>query len=306
MRIGIVGLGVIAPYFLRAIGQVRTLRLTAVCDRDTAKLASYATADVVAATDYRELLDRGMVDALVVTVPNDLHFEIVSAALAAGIHVCCEKPLTIGSDEAERLCAISRRAGVTLFTAFHRRYNRHVLRLARDLPPQDQIASVICRYQENIGEHTGGESWYLDPARCGGGCLADNGPNAIDALRLLLGDLTIAGCTLSRVSGGAEFGACVSLRSAAGVPATVLLDWALPTGEVKDISIRLRDGSALAADMLDGFRGFKASLEHEYARVVTEFRRAVAGGREHGEDGAAVTALVEDAYALARTMDKGR
>jgi L-arabinose 1- dehydrogenase len=298
MRTGIVGLGAIAPYFLRAIEADPVARLAAVCDRDKGKLTSIGQ-DVLAATDYREMLHGGEIDALIVSLPNHAHFEVVSAALLAGIHVCCEKPLTTRASEADRLRLLSRETGTTLFTAFHRRYNRNIMRLARALPPPDQIAEVVCRYEENIREHTGGESWYLDPEQCGGGCLVDNGPNALDVLRTLLGDLTLLDSTIADVREGTEYEARLSLRSRDGVSAHVLLNWALPTGEVKDVTVRLRDGSLLTADMLAGFAGFKSSLDHEYAAIVADFRRAIATGNEHGDDGAAITALVEHAYGLA-------
>lgn len=301
MRVAVIGLGVIAPYFLRAIAADPDLTLTAVCDLDTAKLAGFG--DVVTFTDHHDLLASGLADAVVVTLPNDLHACVVADALRAGLHVCCEKPLTIGSAEAAGLTRLAEEVDRTLMTAFHRRYNHNLRELIDRLPERAQIQSVSACYHERIEEHTGPEQWHLDRERCGGGCVIDNGPNALDALQTLLGPLTLADATLGDVRGGVEFCARLELHTDDGVPVTVDLDWALQRGEVKDITVHLKDGSTLVADMLAGYPGFKSSLDHEYAGIMHEFGAAVAA-RPYRDAGPAVVALVEDAYRIGRSKER--
>jgi len=305
MKLGVVGLGAIAPYFLRAIEADPALTLAAVCDLDPAKLAQHAERGVRVFTDHGALLAAGAVDALVICLPNDVHAAVATAALSRGVAVCCEKPLTITTDDAAAVVDTARRGGAVLFTAFHRRYNRHLGRLTAELPADpSMIASVLVRYHENIVEHTGGEAWYLDPRRCGGGCLIDNGPNALDEARFLLGDLSVTDATIGDVRSGAEFCAEVELVSAHGVPVRVELDWALPTGEVKDVVVQLRDGRVLRADLLAGFDGFKASLEHEYRGILVDFVDAVTRGGGYRDAGPHVVGLVAAAYAIARAKER--
>ncbi|MCX5382369.1 Gfo/Idh/MocA family protein [Streptomyces sp. NBC_00083] len=303
MRIGIIGLGVISPYFLRAVDEDDQLELTAACDLDRAKL-DRLPAGVATFTDHRELIASGLVDGVVVTLPNDLHAPVVAAALTAGIHVACEKPLTVAAADARELAAIAERTGSTLFTAFHRRYNSHVLALAARLPDRTRIERVVGRYHERIEEHTGNDRWYLDRDRCGGGCVIDNGPNALDALRQVVGELTLTDATIGDVRGGVEFCAELELRTGDGIPVTVELDWALPTGEVKDITVHLKDGSTVHADMLAGYEGFKSSLDHEYRGIMADFRSAVAAGPARIDDGPVVVELVEQAYRTARSKER--
>src|SRR5437879_5594903 len=52
-------------------------------------------------TDYREMIEKGGLDALVVVTPDDLHYPIVMAALDAGLHVLCEKPLALTAAQAK-------------------------------------------------------------------------------------------------------------------------------------------------------------------------------------------------------------
>ncbi|WP_405583475.1 Gfo/Idh/MocA family protein [Streptomyces sp. NBC_01190] len=302
LRIGVIGLGVIAPFFLRAIEEDRHLRLTAGCDLDPVKLAGLPSG-VARFTDHRDLLASGLVDAVVVTLPNDLHASVVTDALDSGAHVCCEKPLTVHSADARALAAVAERTGRTLFTAFHRRYNSNVDRLAAELPDRSTIERVVGRYQERIEEHTGNDRWYLDAERCGGGCVIDNGPNALDALRHVLGELTLKDAVIGDVRGGVEFCAELWLTTDDGIPVTVELDWALPTGEVKDITLHLKDGTTVTADMLAGYDGFKSSLDHEYRGIMADFRAAVAAGPSRRDDGPVVVDLVDRAYRVARAKE---
>lgn len=303
MRIGVIGLGVIAPYFLRAIDACTDMCLTAVCDLKPDRLQEFPPT-VATFTDHRALLGSGLVDGVIITLPNDLHAQVIRDALRARVHVCCEKPLTLTSAEAADLSGLARSAGTTLFTAFHRRYNHHVRKLATRLPHHSHVADVTFRYMERIEEHTGGDRWYLDPSRCGGGCVVDNGPNVLDTLMYLFGDLALTNATLGDVRHGVEFCADLDLVTGTGIPIRAELDWALPTGEIKDITVRLKDGTSILADMLDGFPGFKSSLEHEYKSIVTDFQLVTEGRYEHHDSGPAVVELVEKAYSLGRSKEQ--
>jgi predicted dehydrogenase len=300
MKVGVIGLGAIAPYFLRALDADQELTLAAVCDLDESKMDDFT--EIARFTDYIELLDHSGVEAVVVTLPNDLHAPAVVAALDRGIHVCCEKPLAVSSADAMEMARRARAGGATLFTAFHRRYNTNLLDLLAQLPDRRDIAAVRARYHENIGEHTGGDAWYLDVSRCGGGCLIDNGPNALDSVRHLVGPLRVVDATIGDVRGGCEFVAEVRLETPDAIPVTVELDWALPTGEVKDVVVELRDGTTRSADMLAGYGEFKSSLAHEYVGILAEFRAAISDP-DWVDPGPEIVGVVEEAYRLARRKE---
>ncbi|OIK07782.1 Gfo/Idh/MocA family protein [Streptomyces monashensis] len=302
MKLGIIGLGAISPYFVEAVERSASFTLAAVCDTAEAKTEPFAGRGVPAFTRYQDLLDAGLCDAVVITLPNNLHAEVAEAALDAGLSVCCEKPLAVTTADAARMTEAAQRNDGVLFTAFHRRYNTNLVALQQQLPADPgQIEHVRVRYHENITEHMGGEHWYLNPDQCGGGCVIDNGPNALDEARFLLGDLTLTDASIGDIRSGAEFCAELDLNSADGVPVRVELDWALPTGEVKDVTVRLRNGETLHADMLASYEGFKASLSHEYDGILADFRRAVETGASYRDPGPDLVALVEEAYRIGRT-----
>ncbi len=300
LRIGVIGLGVISKFYLAALERMPSIHLGAVCDLREEVLRPYAGTEIATYRDHRDLLGTAEVDAVVVNVPNDRHGEVVRDAIRSGRSVCVEKPLTIETAEGTELARLAAEHGVSLFTAFHRRYNDNVLELLRRLPSGPPIESMTVRYLEKIEEHAGSDAWYLDPARCGGGCVADNGPNAFDLVRLFLGEVSVAESRVTRDEHGIDRLATVVLRTAAGVPATVELDWSYPDGELKDVAVRLADGTVDRADMLAGHSGFKSSLWHEYAGVLADFERTVRTRADGSSGGLAALRLVHAAYEIER------
>ncbi|MEU6820923.1 Gfo/Idh/MocA family oxidoreductase [Streptomyces atriruber] len=294
-RVGLIGLGVISKFYVAAFDRLPGLDLAAVCDLRPDALAPFQ--DVAKRySGHAELLADADVDAVVVNVPNDAHATVCRDALAAGVAVCVEKPLAIRVEDGRALASLAREKDVTLFTSFHRRYNSAVLRLLDEVSAADSpIRSLTVRYLERIEEHAGSDRWYLDAERCGGGCVADNGPNAFDVVRLFLGDVELAASDVVRDELGTDRQAAVDLRSTAGVTARVELDWAYG-GEVKDVAVELRDGTRLYADMLDGHAEFKGSLWHEYVGVLTDFDARLRGGQDASRDGLAALELVDAVY----------
>ena len=288
-RVAVVGLGTISAHYLAAIDADPDHRLGAVCDVRPEKLSGFSP-DVRVFRDHRELLEQVELDGVIVTAPNDVHAEVCRDALRRGIPVCVEKPLAVSVSEARELVELSARGGVPLLTSFHRRYNDNVLRLREAVAERGGAAAMRVRYLERIEEHIGGDTWYLDPARCGGGCVADNGPNAFDLVRLFLGDVGLTHA-LVKEERGTDRQAVVELESSTGVPAVVELDWSHP-GETKDVEVLLADGSRLRADLLAGHPGFKSSLWHEYRGVLDAFTATT--GTDTG--GLAVQELVGETY----------
>ncbi|WP_433259860.1 Gfo/Idh/MocA family protein [Actinosynnema sp. CS-041913] len=285
IRVGVVGLGMIAQYYLAAIDRLPDYELVAVCDVDRDVLAGHGVRDYL---HHRAMLADGGLDAVVVTAPNDAHAEIGRDVLDVGLPLCVEKPLaTTLADGAD----LAGRPGV-LFTAFHRRYNDNVLALRGELADAAPIESLTVRYLERIEDHIGRDRWYLDMDRSGGGCVADNGPNALDLADLFLGPLTFESAKIVRDTDGVDRQALLHVRGSA--PAAIELDWSFP-GEAKDVEARLSDGTVLRADMLAGHPEFKGSLWHEYVGVLRDFARAVRG-EPRTDGGLAALSLVDEIY----------
>ncbi len=117
----------IVPAFQAAVGN----ELIAVASRDSGRARSYAEEHAIPRwyEGYEALLQDGELDAVYIALPNALHGEWTRAALNAGKHVLCEKPLTPTSAEAAELFDLSSSRGLTLAEAFMYRHHPKTLRV---------------------------------------------------------------------------------------------------------------------------------------------------------------------------------
>ena len=288
---GVIGVGGVSRFYLEAIRASPSLSLAAVCDIDERRVAPFArSGEARAYGDAAQLVADEVVDAVVLDTPVASHVPLARAALGAGKHVCCEKPLALTRSDAQDLLDAAEEAGRTLFTAFHRRYNRHLP--TRESLAGRRLARVEARYYENIEEHSDHAGWYTSTAAEGGGCIVDNGPNAFDTVRHFFGEMSVGEVDVTRSPQGVDLQATVSGTVGDGAEAVIRLDWAF-AGECKDLRVEWCDGSETHVDFLAGFSEFKSSLVHEYAALLADFESCIRTGRRD-DAGLAATAWLED------------
>ncbi|MDR0285644.1 MAG: Gfo/Idh/MocA family oxidoreductase [Propionibacteriaceae bacterium] len=180
--------------------------LTAVCGRDGVRAAQAASQFGWASweTDWRALIARDDVDLIDICTPGDSHAEIAIAALAAGKHVLCEKPLANTVAEAEAMAEAAAEAakrGVYAMVGFT---NRRVpaIALARRMIEAGRLGAirqVRAAYQQDWLVDPGVPlAWRLQKDRAGSGALGDIGAHIVDLAQFLVGD------DLTAVSGTVE------------------------------------------------------------------------------------------------------
>ena len=109
VRIGIAGIGIIANDYLSLIenGQITGCEVTALSSRNVANMeqarASHGIEDAHLFTDYEEMLDSGLIDAVMICTPHALHPSMAIKAAERGIHVLIEKPIGVFTDEVREL-----------------------------------------------------------------------------------------------------------------------------------------------------------------------------------------------------------
>jgi predicted dehydrogenase len=170
--------------------------LAAVCGRDARRTAEAATrlGWQSSETDWHRLLERDDIDLVDICTPGDTHHEIAVAALRAGKHVLCEKPLANSVAEAEAMAdaaAESALAGVRSMVGFT--YRRvPAISLARRLVSEGRIGEVRhvrAQYlQDWISDAEAPLSWRLQKDRAGSGALGDIGAHIIDLTQFITGD----------------------------------------------------------------------------------------------------------------------
>lgn len=145
------------------------------------------------ATDWRAVIERDDIDVIDIVTPGDSHAEIAIAALRAGKHVLCEKPLATTLDEAAGMDAAAREAVATGTLAMVGFTYRRVpaATLARDLVASGRIGEirqVRANYlQDWLSDAESPMTWRLDKDRAGSGALGDIGAHAIDLAQFMTG-----------------------------------------------------------------------------------------------------------------------
>jgi len=181
----------------------RSPRMTAVVGRDGARVAEAAErlGWESSETDWRALLERDDIDLVDICTPGDTHAEIAIAALEAGKHVLCEKPLANSVAEAERMTEAAERAaaaGIRSMVGFT--YRRvPAVQLAQQLVAEGRIGSVhhvrVQYLQDWLVDPESPLTWRLDKEKAGSGALGDIGAHAVDLAQFITGE------AVTRVSG---------------------------------------------------------------------------------------------------------
>jgi predicted dehydrogenase len=205
---GVLGIGMVGYEFMgrahsqawRTVGRFFDLpftpRMAAICDRNPALVAAAADRLGWAAweTDWKRLVERDDVGLVDVCTPGSSHAEISIAALEAGKHVLCEKPLANTVDEARAMAAAAARAaaaGVRAMVGFNFRRVPAVA-LARELIAGGRLGAVRHVRAAYLGNHLVDPEfplvWRLRAEEAGSGALGDLGAHAVDLAQYLVGD----------------------------------------------------------------------------------------------------------------------
>lgn len=196
---GLIGTGFMGRAHAIALHEVASVfedvpapRCVAVADRDEAhaRAAAPSLGFERAVADWRRLLDDPDVDVVDICTPNHLHAEMAQAALAAGKHVYCEKPLAIDAAEAATLAAQAAASGKVHAVGLNYTANP-LIRVARDILRSGEIGEPVSfsgRYFEDyMASPDVPFSWRCERRLAGSGALGDLGSHLINMLHFLLG-----------------------------------------------------------------------------------------------------------------------
>jgi len=193
LRVGVVGAGIGVQYAeaFERVGGVHVAALCAASTRNVGPAAARLGVDAVY-TDYGEMLARGDLDIVAIATPNDLHRQMTLAALDAGAHVLCDKPLAMDASEAIEILRAAERRGARHIIPFWWRFLPAVAR-ARALLADGSFGEPHFAYARYLncgwGDPHGPMRWQFERARAGTGVLGNVGSHAICVLQWLAGDL---------------------------------------------------------------------------------------------------------------------
>ncbi|WP_342424204.1 Gfo/Idh/MocA family oxidoreductase [Paenibacillus sp. FSL E2-0178] len=184
-RVGVIGCGGIANgKHLPSLSRQDKVQVVAFCDiikeRADAAAEQYGGADAVVYTDYQELLKDASIDIVHVLTPNDAHADISIAALEAGKHVMCEKPMAKTAADAKRMAEAAKRTGKKLTIGYDNRFRQDSLYLKK-VCEAGELGHIYYAKAHAIRRRAV-PTWgvFLDEEKQGGGPLIDIGTHALD------------------------------------------------------------------------------------------------------------------------------
>ena len=253
VNVAVVGLGKMGVSHLAIANASRRLKVSAVCDSFTMlgqMVEKQCKIPYVA--DYAELISRPGLEAVVIATPTRFHDDMVRAALARGLHVFCEKPMTLSATVSEELAADALARGLVCQVGYHNRFVGTFAEVKR-LLSLGAIGTVRHVHAEAYGPvvlKPVAKTWRSQSSE-GGGCLYDYAAHPINLMNWYVGEPTqCGGAELARqYSVDVEDAVYANLRFPSGVTGQVTVNWSDET--VRKMSTQLSiwgDGGKIVAD----------------------------------------------------------
>jgi xylose dehydrogenase (NAD/NADP) len=221
LRFGILGTAHIARSFVQGVSPSRRVIVSAVASRDADKARAFAKDLGIARHfgSYEALLADPDIDAVYVPLPNSLHAEWSIAAVRAGKHVLCEKPLSATAGEARAMFDAARQHGVRLVEGYPYRAQPQTLKLRELLA--GGIIGDIRLIQATFGfTLPASDNIRLDP-RLAGGALMDVGVYPVSLAQMIAGTRPTRVHAVAQWSGGVDRTLAATLQFASGLLAQI-------------------------------------------------------------------------------------
>ncbi len=254
-----------------------------------------------ATTDLDAMLGDPAVDAVYISSTNEKHRAQAMAAIAAGKHVLCEKPLAMAVADAAAMVLAAERAGVVFATNHHlRNAGSHIA--IRDLVAAGRIGRVLSmrlHHAVHLPAHLQG--WRINDASAGGGVIADITVHDADTVRFHLNEDPVAVVAQATASGMGQ-----------GVEDSVMSVWTMPSGAMVMAHESFTHAFAGTGIEVHGTAGSIFAQGVMTQRPVGEVTLVTAGGRSpvpyssHDLYARAVRCFVDAAAGTGRPAADGR
>ncbi len=194
VRFGLIGCGGMGSFHVGYFPQVANAKLTAVCDTDPAKLqAAGRRSGAKEFSDYQQLLDSGLVDAVLIATPHYFHPPIAREAFAKGLHVLSEKPVAVSAGEARKTNDIylEKYSHLKYAVMYQMRTNPFFRKLremvaAGELGSITRITWIMTAWYRTWSYYASG-GWRATWNGEGGGVLLNQNPHNLDQLQWIVG-----------------------------------------------------------------------------------------------------------------------
>ncbi len=204
IKIGIIGTGSISVQHIESYLNNSNVELYAFCDLNEERLKlmaeNYNIKHIF--TDMNEMLQLKEIDAVSVCTWNSAHAPCTIAALNAGKHVLCEKPMSVSAEDAKAMKDAADRNGKLLMVGFVRRYGNDC-NILKEFIKSDYFGELYYAKATYLRRKGNPGGWFGEKVRSGGGPMIDLGVHVIDLVRYLLGNpkpISVYGATFKKLA----------------------------------------------------------------------------------------------------------
>lgn len=204
IRVGVAGAGFIGAVHARAYKQVPHAELVGIADPVDEKVESLTRElDCQRFHTYEEMLAEANLDIINICLPPALHMPAAEAAAQVGVHILMEKPITRTVEEADRMLAVCREAGVYLMTGFTHHFYPE-MREAKRLIDSGAIGQPLTVLDSMSITYSFVLPWYRDREIAGGGVFMCNAVHGFDRVSWVLGQNVTALAALVQPTTGSQ------------------------------------------------------------------------------------------------------
>lgn len=191
LKIGIIGIGTVAQVHFKAMEEIASGKIVAICDIDAAKMESFE--NVAKYTDMDQMLAKEELDVVHICLPHHLHVPTVKKFSKAGVNVFEEKPVGINSAEVAELFGLEQKYGVKIGVCFQNRLNNTTIKL-REIVKSEEYGKVLgakgmVTWDRKMGYYNQSK-WRGTLAEAGGGVMLNQSIHTIDLLSFIVDDFS--------------------------------------------------------------------------------------------------------------------
>lgn len=189
-RTGVIGLGFIGPAHIEALRRLGCVDVVAVAAPHDVEAKADALGIERGYSDWKEMLEKEELDTVHICTPNNLHYEMTKAALEKGLHVVCDKPLSMTVEQGKELVQLAEEKKLVCAVNFNVRFYP-LIHHARELIKAGElgeILSVTGSYLQDWLLYDTDYSWRLEPEKSGRSrAVADIGSHWCDTAEFMCG-----------------------------------------------------------------------------------------------------------------------
>ena len=250
IRTGVVGTGFIGAVHIEQLRRLGNVEVAALAETQDPQGKAEALSVPKGYSDYKEMIDRENLDALHICTGNNSHFAVADYALEKGVHVVCEKPLSLTSAEAEKLVKKAKEKGLVNAVNYNCRYYPLVYQMREMVRSGDvgEIYTVHGGYLQDWLYLDTDYNWRLEPELSGASrAFSDIGTHWLDQVEFVTG--------LKAVELLADFAVFHKTRKKPLKPVETYSGMALRPEDYQTVPIKTEDYATVLFHFENGARG---------------------------------------------------